>query len=99
MNAVFVSYTCDETVVKDQLAFPFEKCFTRSFVFFFDIYQLISDVGYQDEIVRVTSACHQVDVFSRVLKTSIHSFLEDSDEFMQKRVEEFTVWYLGLAFI
>ena len=50
-------------------------------------------MGYQDEIARVASACHQIDVFSRVLKTSIQSFLDDSDEFMQERLEEFTVWF------
>lgn len=60
--------------------------------------QLISDLGYQDEIARVTSACHQIEVFSRVLKTSINSFLEDGEEFMQKSLEKFTVSCCGLIY-
>lgn len=44
----------------------------------------------------MTSACHQVDVFSRVLKTSILSFLNDSDEFMEKRLDEFIVGLVQL---
>lgn len=68
-----------------KLAEQYPDCLMLNFTI-----KLISDVGYQDEIARVTSACHQIEVFSRVLKTSIHSFLDDGDEFMQKRLEEFT---------
>ena len=46
----------------------------------------------------MTSACHQIEVFSRVLKTSINSFLEDGEEFMRKSLEKFTVSCCGLIY-
>lgn len=53
--------------------------------------QLISDAGYQGEITSVSTACHQIEVFSRVLRTSITTFLEGGVEVMEKNLPEFTV--------
>ena len=55
------------------------------------ILQLISDAGYQGEITSVSTACHQIEVFSRVLRTSITTFLEGGVDIMEKNLPEFTV--------
>ena len=55
------------------------------------VFQLISDAGYQGEITSVSTACHQIEVFSRVLRTSITTFLEGGVEVMEKNLPEFTV--------
>ena len=53
--------------------------------------QLISDAGYQGEITSVSTACHQIEVFSRVLRTSITTFLEAGPDAIEKNLQEFTV--------
>lgn len=53
--------------------------------------QLISDAGYQGEITSVSTACHQIEVFSRVLRTSISMFLQYGEEALEKHLPEFTV--------
>ena len=55
------------------------------------ILQLISDAGYQGEITSVSTACHQIEVFSRVLRTSISGFLEGGEESIDKNLPEFSV--------
>ncbi|KAK3086810.1 hypothetical protein FSP39_023845 [Pinctada imbricata] len=52
--------------------------------------KLISDAGYQGEITSVSTACHQIEVFSRVLRTSITSVLESGEENLGKNLPEFT---------
>lgn len=52
--------------------------------------KLISDAGYQGEITSVSTACHQIEVFSRVLRTSITSLLEGGEEAVKKNLPEFT---------
>lgn len=42
--------------------------------------QLISDAGFQGEITSISTAAQQLEVFSRVLKTSITSFLLNPEE-------------------
>ena len=54
------------------------------------MFQLISDAGYQGEITSVSTACHQIEVFSRVLRTFITGYLEKGDEFIDKNLQEFT---------
>jgi negative elongation factor C/D len=54
---------------------------------------LISDAGYQGEITSVSTACHQIEVFSRVLRTSVSSFLESGEEAFEKNLSEFTVCF------
>ncbi|ELT99304.1 hypothetical protein CAPTEDRAFT_160748, partial [Capitella teleta] len=51
---------------------------------------LISDAGHQGEITSVSTACHQIEVFSRVLRTSISSLLEGDEEGLEKNLPEFT---------
>jgi negative elongation factor C/D len=53
--------------------------------------QLISDAGYQGEITSVATACHQIEVFSRWLRTAINGFLEGGEETLEKNLPEFTV--------
>lgn len=47
----------------------------------------------------MSTACHQIEVFSRVLRTYISSFLEGGEETMEKNLTEFTVcsvfWFLN----
>lgn len=43
-------------------------------------FQLISDAGFQGEITSISTAAQQLEVFSRVLKTSISSFLLNPEE-------------------
>ena len=53
--------------------------------------QLISDAGYQGEITSVSTACHQIEVFSRVLKTSASAFLEEGEQTIDNNLPEFSV--------
>lgn len=53
--------------------------------------QLISDAGYQGEITSVSTACHQLEVFSRVLKTSVSSYLSDTEAFLKNNIHDFAV--------
>ena len=60
-------------------------------VYVFLHWQLISDAGYQGEITSVSTACHQIEVFSRVLKTSASSFLEEGEQTIDNNLPEFSV--------
>ena len=51
--------------------------------------QLISDAGYQAEIGAMSSACNQIEVFSKVLKTSIIKYLTETD--MQSIISDLLV--------
>ncbi|BFZ13494.1 hypothetical protein BsWGS_16533 [Bradybaena similaris] len=52
--------------------------------------KMISDAGFQGEITSVSTACHQIEVFTRVLKTSVATFLEGGEEALEKHLPEFT---------
>ncbi|XP_071175730.1 negative elongation factor D-like [Mytilus galloprovincialis] len=52
--------------------------------------KLISDAGFQGEITSVSTACHQIEVFSRVLRTTISSLLNGGEELLEKNLPEFT---------
>ncbi|CAH3160506.1 unnamed protein product, partial [Porites evermanni] len=52
--------------------------------------KLISDAGYQGEITSVSTACQQIEVFSRVLKTSACSFLEEGEQTFENNLPEFS---------
>ena len=58
---------------------------------YFTLFQLISDAGYQGEITSVSTACHQIEVFSRVLKTSACNFLEEGEQTFESNLPEFSV--------
>ncbi|XP_060603778.1 negative elongation factor D-like [Ruditapes philippinarum] len=68
-----------------RLAEEYPDCLMLNFTI-----KLISDAGFQGEITSVSTACHQIEVFSRVLRTSISSFLEGGVEIMEKNLPEFT---------
>lgn len=55
------------------------------------IWQLISDAGYQGEITSVSTACQQLEVFSRVLRTSLATILDGGEENLEKNLPEFAV--------
>uniref|UniRef100_A0A2K5DY41 Negative elongation factor complex member C/D n=1 Tax=Aotus nancymaae TaxID=37293 RepID=A0A2K5DY41_AOTNA len=50
---------------------------------------LISDAGYQGEITSVSTACQQLEVFSRVLRTSLATILDGGEENLEKNLPEF----------
>lgn len=53
--------------------------------------QLISDAGYQGEITSVSTACQQLEVFSRVLRTSLATLLDGGEDNLEKNLPEFAV--------
>jgi len=53
--------------------------------------QLISDAGYQGEITSISTASQQLEVFARVMKTSVNNFLTGGEQDMSKNLVEFTV--------
>lgn len=60
-------------------------------VYFSVCVQLISDAGYQGEITSVSTACQQLEVFSRVLRTSLATLLDGGEENLEKNLPEFAV--------
>ncbi|XP_063235965.1 negative elongation factor D [Bacillus rossius redtenbacheri] len=58
-----------------RLAEEYPDCLTLNFTI-----KLISDAGYQGEITSISTAAQQIEVFSRVLKTTISGFLQNNDE-------------------
>ncbi len=54
-------------------------------------FQLISDAGFQGEITSISTAAQQIEVFSRILKTSIGHYLESNDDDRQKHIQECAV--------
>ena len=42
--------------------------------------KLISDAGFQGEITSISTAAQQIEVFSRILKTSVTTFLNSGEE-------------------
>ncbi|KAJ8897124.1 hypothetical protein PR048_002470 [Dryococelus australis] len=65
-----------------RLAEEYPDCLTLNFTI-----KLISDAGYQGEITSISTAAQQIEVFSRVLKTTISGFLQNSDEW-QNGIQE-----------
>ncbi|XP_065572172.1 negative elongation factor D-like [Artemia franciscana] len=58
-----------------RLAEEYPDCLILNFTI-----KLISDAGFQSEITSISTAAQQIEVFSRILKTSISSYLESSDD-------------------
>ncbi|XP_066249409.1 negative elongation factor D [Euwallacea similis] len=65
-----------------RLAEEYPDCLMLNFTI-----KLISDAGFQGEITSISTAAQQLEVFSRVLKTSITSFLTNPEEW-QKTSQE-----------
>ncbi|XP_028854367.1 negative elongation factor C/D [Denticeps clupeoides] len=51
--------------------------------------KLISDAGYQGEITSVSTACQQLEVFSRVLRTSLATLMDGGEDNLEKNLPEF----------
>jgi len=60
-----------------QLAEEFPECLMLNFTI-----KSISDAGFQGEITSVTTASQQIEVFSRVFKTTVTALLEGGDDAM-----------------
>ncbi|GJQ68196.1 TH1 [Trypoxylus dichotomus] len=58
-----------------RLAEEYPDCLMLNFTI-----KLISDAGFQGEITSISTAAQQLEVFSRVLKTSIMSFLTNPED-------------------
>ncbi|XP_017779024.1 PREDICTED: negative elongation factor D [Nicrophorus vespilloides] len=65
-----------------KLAEEYPDCLMLNFTI-----KLISDAGFQGEITSISTAAQQLEVFSRVLKTSISSFLTNPEDW-QKTTKE-----------
>lgn len=57
-----------------RLAEEYPDCLMLNFTI-----KLISDAGFQGEITSISTAAQQIEVFSRVLKTAIGGFLQNTD--------------------
>jgi len=60
-----------------QLAEEFPECLMLNFII-----KSISDAGFQGEITSVTTASQQIEVFSRVFKTTVMALLDGGDDAM-----------------
>jgi hypothetical protein len=58
--------------------------------------QLISDAGYQGEITSISTASQQLEVFARIMKTFVQTFLTGGEEQIDKNLTDFTVCSLLL---
>lgn len=68
-----------------RLAEEYPDCLMLNFTI-----KLISDAGYQSEITSISTAAQQLEVFSRVLKTSITKILTNSEDW-QSSIQECAV--------
>ncbi|XP_044268855.1 negative elongation factor D [Tribolium madens] len=65
-----------------RLAEEYPDCLMLNFTI-----KLISDAGFQAEITSISTAAQQLEVFSRVLKTSIASFLTNPEDWQNTSKE------------
>ncbi|XP_018795559.1 PREDICTED: negative elongation factor D [Bactrocera latifrons] len=65
-----------------RLAEEYPDCLMLNFTI-----KLISDAGFQSEITSISTAAQQIEVFSRVLKTSITKFLNNPED-IQGAIQE-----------
>uniref|UniRef100_A0A0K2T8L7 Negative elongation factor D [Nasonia vitripennis] n=1 Tax=Lepeophtheirus salmonis TaxID=72036 RepID=A0A0K2T8L7_LEPSM len=63
-----------------RLAEDYPDCLMLNFTI-----KLISDAGFQGEITSISTAAQQIEVFSRILKTSVITFLLSSADDVQRR--------------
>ncbi|KAJ8962941.1 hypothetical protein NQ314_005658 [Rhamnusium bicolor] len=71
-----------------RLAEEYPDCLMLNFTI-----KLISDAGFQGEITSISTAAQQLEVFSRVLKTSISSFLTNPEEWQNTSKECASSYY------
>uniref|UniRef100_A0A2P2I5S3 Negative elongation factor D-like n=1 Tax=Hirondellea gigas TaxID=1518452 RepID=A0A2P2I5S3_9CRUS len=67
-----------------KLAEEFPDCLMLNFTI-----KLISDAGFQGEIRSISTAAQQIEVFSRILKTSTSAYLQATDDTRGTTVREF----------
>jgi len=65
-----------------RLAEEYPDCLMLNFTI-----KLISDAGFQGEITSISTAAQQIEVFSRVLKTAIAGFLQNTEDW-QSSIQE-----------
>lgn len=53
--------------------------------------QLISDAGFQGEITSISTAAQQIEVFSRMVKTSICKILSSNEDNILKHMQDTAV--------
>ena len=51
--------------------------------------KLVSDAGHQGEITNLSTAAAQLEVFARVIKTSIENLLDENDETILENLPKF----------
>ncbi|KAK4004875.1 negative elongation factor D [Daphnia magna] len=66
-----------------KLAEEYPDCLMLNFTI-----KLISDAGFQGEITSISTAAQQIEVFSRILKTSVGQYSESNDDDRQKHIQE-----------
>jgi len=66
-----------------RLAEDYPDCLMLNFTI-----KLISDAGFQGEITSISTAAQQIEVFSRILKTSVTTYLTSTPENMAKNLAE-----------
>ncbi|KAF0290053.1 Negative elongation factor D [Amphibalanus amphitrite] len=67
-----------------RLAEEYPDCMMLNFTI-----KLISDAGFQGEITSLSTASQQIEVFSRIVKTSITNILSRSDDETRRHMSEF----------
>uniref|UniRef100_T1J261 Negative elongation factor D n=1 Tax=Strigamia maritima TaxID=126957 RepID=T1J261_STRMM len=68
-----------------RLAEDYPDCLMLNFTI-----KLISDAGFQGEITSISTAAQQIEVFSRILKTSVMTILSTSNDLKERHLNEFT---------
>lgn len=76
-------------MIYELLCVVYQFCISLIFCFLFFL-QLISDAGFQGEITSISTAAQQIEVFSRVLKTAIAGFLQNTEDW-QSSIQECAV--------
>ena len=66
-----------------RLAEDYPDCLMLNFTI-----KLISDAGFQGEITSISTVAQQIEVFSRILKTSVTNYLNSSPETLKKNLRE-----------
>jgi len=66
-----------------RLAEDYPDCLMLNFTI-----KLISDAGFQGEITSISTAAQQIEVFSRILKTSVVTFLQSDEDHLAENMSE-----------
>jgi negative elongation factor C/D len=66
-----------------RLAEDYPDCLMLNFTI-----KLISDAGFQGEITSISTAAQQIEVFSRILKNSVVTFLQSEEDNLNKNMSD-----------